>query len=80
MDQKNYQVKQNGPKMEPSGVKTRSRSHKMAQDSAEEPPGRPKQGYDVTLGLQNGGPNPSKSMKKSIQKSNILLMIFRTDL
>ena len=46
--------------MEPRGAKTRSRSHKMAQDSAEEPPRRPKQGYGVTLGLQNGGPNPPK--------------------
>ena len=53
MDPKNSQVDQNGPKMEPRGAKTRSRSHKMAQDSAEEPPGRPKQGYGVTLGLQN---------------------------
>mgnify|MGYP005659467491 CR=1 FL=1 len=42
----------------------RTRWHKMAQDSAEEPPRRPNPGYGAQLGLQNGGPNPSKSMKK----------------
>ena len=63
MDKKNNQVEQNGPKMEPRGAKTRRRSHKMAQDSAEEPPRRPKPGYGVKPGFQNGGQNLPKSMK-----------------
>ena len=68
-DQKWSQEEQNGPKMEPRGAKSRSRSHKMAQDSAEEPPGRPNPGYGVQLGLQNGGQNRPKSMKTLIFKS-----------
>ena len=63
VDKKISQVKQNGPKLEPRGAKTRSRSHKMAQDSAEEPPGRPNPGYPVQPDPQNGGQNPPKSTK-----------------
>ena len=57
----------------------RTRWHKMAQDSAEEPPKRPNPGYPVQPGLQNGGQNRPKSMKKSIKKSIIFLITFRID-
>ena len=57
----------------------RTRWHKMAQDSAEEPPKRPNPGYPVQPGLQNGGQNRPKSMKKLIKKSIIFLITFRID-
>ena len=57
----------------------RTRWHKMAQDSAEEPPKRPNPGYGAQLGLQNGGQNRPKSMNKLIKKPIIFLINFRID-
>ena len=39
----------------------RTRWHKMAQDSAEEPPKKPNKGYGVQLEVQNGVQNRFKN-------------------
>ena len=49
----------------------RARWAKTAPDGAREAPRRPNMGYPGTPEAQNGGPNPPKSVKKSIKKSII---------
>ena len=44
----------------------RVRWPKTAPDGAREPPRRPNPGYGVKPGLQNGGQNQTKSVKKSL--------------
>ena len=57
----------------------RARWPKTAPDSAKEPPRRPNPGYGVTPGLQNGGLNLPKSVKKAVKNSVVFLITFRID-
>ena len=57
----------------------RARWPKTAPDGAREAPRRPNMGYPGTPEAQNGGPNRPKSVKKTVEKSEIFLITFRID-
>ena len=64
MEPRGAKLTKNGAKRKEKIEAYRARLPKTEPDSAKEPPRRPNQGYGGKLGLQNGGQNLPKSMKK----------------